>query len=89
MSCRRWWVTGRVQGVAFRAATRDQARSLGLVGQVRNLPDGRVEVLACGEEAPLQTLDTWLHHGPPAARVAHLEWVEVAMEAPLDFNITR
>lgn len=69
MSAARFLVSGRVQGVFFRASTRERARALGLVGYARNLPDGRVEVLAGGSEAALAELEAWLHEGPPAARV--------------------
>ncbi|MBX3727449.1 MAG: acylphosphatase [Xanthomonadales bacterium] len=65
----RFLVAGRVQGVGFRAATRAQAGALGLSGQARNLPDGRVEVLAVGPAAALADLERWLHRGPPLARV--------------------
>lgn len=67
--CYRCLVEGRVQGVAFRAATRRQAMSRGVGGYARNLPDGRVEVLVCGEEAAVAQMRTWLLSGPPAARV--------------------
>lgn len=66
-------VSGQVQGVFFRASTRDEARRLGLTGWVRNLPDGRVEVLACGERPALDTLVEWLHEGPPHANVSGVE----------------
>lgn len=69
MIAARFLVTGRVQGVAFRAHTRDQARSLGLSGHAVNLPDGRVEVLARGDGAAIDALERWLAHGPPLARV--------------------
>lgn len=69
MKCKRAWISGRVQGVAFRACTRAQAEALGLRGYARNLPDGSVEVLACGDEQALDALLRWLQHGPPAARV--------------------
>lgn len=62
-------VTGRVQGVFFRATTRDQALRLGVRGYVRNLPDGRVEVLACGHSEALAQFRAWLAVGPPGARV--------------------
>ena len=63
-------VRGRVQGVAFRAATLDQARRLGgLSGWVKNLPDRSVEVLAEGARADVEALLAWCRHGPPAARV--------------------
>jgi acylphosphatase len=62
-------VSGRVQGVAFRAYTVDEARRLGLAGWVRNLPDGRVEAEAEGEREALEALVRWCRRGPPAARV--------------------
>jgi acylphosphatase len=62
-------VSGRVQGVYFRASTRDRAQELGVTGHAHNLPDGRVEVLACGAPSAVQQLCDWLWHGPPAARV--------------------
>jgi acylphosphatase len=65
----RCWVSGRVQGVYYRASTVEQAERLGLKGFARNLPDGRVEVLACGAEQAVQALIEWLWVGPSAARV--------------------
>ncbi len=65
----RFYVTGVVQGVGFRAATRAQAQRLGLQGYARNLADGRVEVLAAGPEAAVKALHEWLHHGPRHAKV--------------------
>ncbi|CAD1788398.1 acylphosphatase [Xanthomonas euroxanthea] len=70
MQAARFLVTGVVQGVWFRAATRERAVALGLRGHARNLPDGSVEVLAAGTDAALDALETWLWQGPPAARVA-------------------
>ncbi|MDL5367798.1 acylphosphatase [Xanthomonas sp. NCPPB 2654] len=72
MAAARFLVSGRVQGVSFRASTRERALALGLDGQARNLADGRVEVIAAGEAAALETLADWLQHGPPAARVAQV-----------------
>lgn len=69
MPCARFIVRGRVQGVFFRASTREQALRLGIGGHARNLDDGAVEVLACGSGDALDALERWLHHGPPAARV--------------------
>ena len=71
-------ISGRVQGVAFRAYTQREARELGLNGWVRNLPDGTVELIAEGEEADLKNLETWCHDGPPSASVNHVEtqWLD-------------
>lgn len=68
--CRRFLVSGRVQGVFFRASTRDRGVTLGLKGYVRNLNDGRVEVSACGEQGALDGLEEWLWQGPPMAQVS-------------------
>lgn len=67
--CVRCFVSGRVQGVFYRASTRERALALGLRGYARNLPDGRVEVLACGPEDAVRALEAWLWEGPPMARV--------------------
>jgi acylphosphatase len=67
--CVRCMVAGRVQGVFFRASAREEALRLGLTGQARNLPDGRVEVLACGEPEAVKGLREWLRRGPPQAEV--------------------
>lgn len=75
-------VHGRVQGVYFRASTRDRARQLGLAGWVRNCSDGSVELIAEGEKAKLEQLVTWCHGGPPGAVVTDLnvEWQEATGE---------
>lgn len=82
------FIKGRVQGVSYRANAAAMANKLGLKGWVRNLPDGRVELLAQGEEKNLKTLLTWAHQGPAAARVDHVEarWAEAARLAA-DFEI--
>ncbi len=70
------FVTGRVQGVGFREFTRREARRLGVGGYVRNLPDGRVEVVADGGGRALESLVSVLRAGPPGAwvRDVHVEW---------------
>jgi acylphosphatase len=73
MAAARFLVAGRVQGVCFRAGAREEALRLGLRGYARNLADGRVEVLAAGDEAALDALARWLRQGPPLARVEALE----------------
>ncbi len=67
------YISGIVQGVFFRAHTRDIARELNLTGWVTNLPDGRVEVVAEGPQSALQRLIDWCHKGPPGAQVDDLE----------------
>ena len=71
--CKSFLIRGRVQGVFYRASTRDKALSLGLTGYARNLPDGRVEVVACGEADAIAALARWLHEGPPMAQVDDVE----------------
>ncbi|MDP2305608.1 MAG: acylphosphatase [Pseudomonadota bacterium] len=66
-------VTGRVQGVAFRAHTQAEAARLGLVGWVRNLPDGTVELAAEGPREALEALLAWARTGPSMARVTGVE----------------
>jgi acylphosphatase len=70
---RRCLVSGRVQGVFYRASTRQRALALGVTGYARNLADGRVEVLACGESAAVQALCDWLWTGSPASQVTSVE----------------
>jgi acylphosphatase len=82
-------VSGRVQGVFFRAATRRQAAMHGITGWVRNLPDGRVEGMACGSPEALAELRRWLQRGPEYARVLKVEWVEVEAAAFDGFGIRR
>jgi len=70
---RRCRVTGRVQGVFYRASTRERALMLGVAGYARNLPDGSVEVLACGDPAAVDALCEWLWEGPPMAEVSGVD----------------
>ena len=65
----------------FRASTREQARSLGLAGEVSNLPDGRVVVTACGSQAALHALQQWLWEGPSQAVVSDVQ-CEACQEDP-------
>ena len=85
--CKRCLVSGRVQGVFYRVSTAERARALGVTGYAKNLSDGRVEVLACGEQAAVQALCEWLWQGPPAAKVAAVEIVEAQVDGiPAGFN---
>ena len=88
MNAARFVVGGKVQGVFFRAGTREQAQALGLRGYARNRADGRVDVLAVGDEAAIDRLAAWLRQGPPAARVDELERLVASPdEAGGDFEI--
>lgn len=80
----RFLVGGKVQGVFFRAGTRDRAQALRLRGFARNLPDGRVEVLAIGEDPAIEELAQWLHYGPSQARVDDLERIDAGDEPDID-----
>ena len=82
------FISGQVQGVSYRINAARMAATLGLTGWVRNLADGRVELLAQGEEKSLRNLLTWAHQGPSQARVDHVEtsWVESDGSLP-DFQI--
>ena len=79
--CVRCFVSGRVQGVWYRGSAQDKARDLGVRGYARNLVDGRVEVVACGEEDAVEALVRWLNKGPPMARVTGVERQSVAPES--------
>lgn len=77
MAAARFIVRGKVQGVYYRASTRDHAIALGVMGSARNLDDGSVEVLAVGTGNALSELERWLWQGPPAARVAEVRREEL------------
>ena len=77
LAARRFVVTGKVQGVFFRASTVRIAEKLGIRGFARNLPGGGVEVLAMGETASLGSLAAWLRQGPALARVTDVTEQEV------------
>jgi len=87
MGCVRFVVSGRVQGVFFRASTREEALRLGLTGHARNLPDGNVEVVACGADAALAQLERWLALGPPLAQVSRVERSAADITVPERFRI--
>jgi acylphosphatase len=77
MVCRRSFVSGRVQGVFYRATCVRKAEALGLTGYARNLGDGRVEVLACGDAAEMEQFIAWLWEGSPASKVSAVDTTEV------------
>jgi len=81
------FISGRVQGVFFRATTADQARQLGITGWVRNLPDGRVEVKATADNETLEEFKRWLTDGPERANVSDLEINEIDLEEFDEFTV--
>ncbi len=81
-------IEGRVQGVFFRASTRDQARARGLAGWVRNLPDGRVEALFEGDKRVVEDMLRWCRRGPAYAYVDYVEEEWQAYQGDLtDFRV--
>ncbi|RUL63910.1 acylphosphatase [Dyella dinghuensis] len=84
----RFLVTGKVQGVFFRASARNEALRLKLRGYARNLPDGRVDVVACGDAAAVDELEQWLWQGPPAARVDDVVRSEYDDDVPAGFAVS-
>ncbi|WP_022872078.1 acylphosphatase [Nesterenkonia alba] len=73
-------ITGKVQGVNYRASTRRQAEELGLIGWVRNTSDGAVELLLGGDGPAIDALLRWCHHGPPRAQVSGVETRQATTE---------
>ncbi len=82
-------VAGRVQGVYYRGAAAEQAQRLQLDGWVKNLTDGRVEVVAAGEPNAVASLTSWLWQGPPAARVDAVHVEEWAGNVPSGFSVAK
>jgi acylphosphatase len=80
-------VEGRVQGVYYRASAQREARRLSITGYARNLPDGRVEIIAQGQAASLQTFVAWCRQGPPRASVADVAITACAAETYQDFDV--
>jgi acylphosphatase len=87
--CKRIFISGLVQGVFFRDSTRQKATELKLTGGVRNLHDGRVEVLVTGEQQAVQSLIKWLEIGPKLAKVSTIEIMECPVELVQDLYIGR
>ncbi|MFZ6048659.1 acylphosphatase [Pseudomonas sp. CR3202] len=87
--CLHGYVSGKVQGVYFRQSTQDQADRLELDGWVRNLSDGRVEVLVEGEEDAVRELAAWLEQGPADARVTGIELQDQPVQGITGFIVRR
>lgn len=85
--CMRFLISGKVQGVFFRASTRFEAERLEMTGYAKNLSDGRVEVLACGDKDAMDQLQAWLTKGPPQASVSGVSCEPVPRQELSDFTI--
>jgi acylphosphatase len=83
------WVSGKVQGVFYRQSTREKAMAIGINGQVRNLPDGRVHIIATGTNEQLEQLLEWCRHGPPKARVNGIESADIELRQFEGFQVIR
>ncbi len=81
------FVSGKVQGVWYRASTREVANQLGLTGWARNCADGRVEVMAFGERAKVMQLYDWLQEGPRRAKVLAVSLEEIAWQEIAGFKV--
>ncbi len=89
IQCKRIRVTGRVQGVFYRAFAQQCAQSLQLTGWTCNEDDGSVTVVVCGSVEKLEKFITRLHQGPPAATVENVEVNSMPVEVFVDFKIKR
>jgi acylphosphatase len=81
------WISGRVQGVGYRAATADKAMGVGVNGWVRNLPDGRVEAVFEGSSSQVDSMLCWCYQGSPASVVQSISHQEEAPEGLQSFEI--
>ena len=81
MICKKCVVAGRVQGVFYRATAARRAQELAIRGYALNLADGRVEVLACGEEEAVQTFVSWLWTGSSASKVTSVDVIDASVDS--------
>ena len=84
--CQLFRIRGRVQGVFFRDSTREVATTLKLNGYAINLPDGSVEVRACGPDEAVEQLEGWLREGPRLASVTNVDTIDVNCSQPVGFK---
>jgi len=83
------YISGKVQGVFYRASTRDKALELGITGYVENLPDGRVHATIQGDEASCRQFIAWCHNGPERAEVSKVNVSPVNAPSYETFTINR
>ena len=82
-------VTGKVQGVYYRQSTREKAAELQITGEVKNMPDDSVHIIATGEEVKIESFVTWCKQGPPRAKVEHVTVEELPLRSFEKFSIVR
>lgn len=82
-------VKGKVQGVYYRQSTKEKANELGIKGEVRNMPDDTVHIIAAGTKEQTEQLIEWCHTGPSRARVSNVVVEEIALRSFEKFSIVR
>lgn len=85
--CKLYTISGRVQGVWFRSSTQKEALKLGITGWTKNLPDRRVQVLACGETAKVEQFTLWLKKGPVLAKVTEVIEEDIPLQNFSTFDV--
>jgi len=85
--CTQVHVSGTVQGVFFRASAQQQAIEFGISGYARNLADGDVELIICGEQKNIDAMLKWLEHGPENAEVENIQSKQVPLQEFNHFSI--
>ncbi len=86
-TCKLYTISGRVQGVWFRAGTQKAANQFGITGWAKNLHDRQVQVLACGETEQIEKFSAWLHKGPVLAKVIEITEEEIPVQTFSTFEI--
>lgn len=85
--CLHCYIEGRVQGVYYRDTTKKKAKELGVTGYIKNLSDGRVEAIICGEQEKVEELREWLWDGPANCDVTDVTVEESAWQKYDDFEV--
>lgn len=85
--CLQIYVSGRVQGVFYRREASQQAKSLNITGWAKNLEDGRVEVMICGEEENIKKMEQWLKMGPRNAEVTDIQIEKLSFQSFSGFEV--
>ncbi len=87
MSCYRYIISGYVQGVCYRSGAQHAAKKLNILGYVKNLPNGDVEVVACGNDSDIEEFETWLWRGPVIADVIDIKKDDIDNQKYMDFQV--